>query len=164
MALVGPHDAGPVPTTFRQCQYCPTCDLPFDYCLYGGHWATCKPIALRDYKEFYEFDANFDPKFKIKDPQVKKEVKHTVRIKVTQRGRGKYLTLVYGLENFDVKLDLAAKVFKKHFASSATAKKAAKNSQDPAHIELHGDMSDELEDLLLDTWPQIKDDQIVIEG
>ena len=80
---------------------------------------------------------------------VKKKRTPRVTISRVTRSRRKFLTLVDGLDKYNVDLKEACSAFKKKFACGVTIVK------DTKEIEIQGDVSYELPDVICDLFPQI---------
>ncbi|KAI9268955.1 translation initiation factor SUI1 [Phascolomyces articulosus] len=80
-----------------------------------------------------------------------------VIVKRVERTKRKCITIVHGLEVFDVDLKKAAKMFANRFACGSSV---AKNNQNQDEIVVQGDFSDDLRDLILAQWPQVPEDNI----
>ncbi|KAG2221961.1 hypothetical protein INT45_010485 [Circinella minor] len=80
-----------------------------------------------------------------------------VIVKRVERTKRKSVTIVHGLEVFDVDLKKAAKMFANRFACGSSV---AKNNQNQDEIVVQGDFSDDLHDLILAQWPQVPEDNI----
>jgi len=151
--------------------YCPSCGLTPDFCSYGPKWEECRPWVLEHFPHYYPELAGLsleDAKKraaevaggKIKTHmlpggKVKREKSPRVEVRKLQRSGGrKCVTTVNGLHMFDVKLDAAAKIFKKKFACGASVvNNAAQNL--PDEIDIQGDIEDEIIDVIVANFPQI---------
>ncbi|KAI8143244.1 translation initiation factor SUI1 [Fennellomyces sp. T-0311] len=80
-----------------------------------------------------------------------------VLVKRVERTKRKCVTIVHGLEVFDVDLKKAAKLFANRFACGSSV---AKNNQNQDEIVVQGDFSDDLRELILSKWPQVPEDNI----
>lgn len=79
-------------------------------------------------------------------------------IKRVERNKRKYVTAVSGLEAFELDLKKMAKEFGKKFATGSSVTKRADGQGD--EIVVQGDVSDEIEEFLLDKYKQIPEDNI----
>ncbi len=88
-----------------------------------------------------------------KAPEKKKEEKKKSAPKVTvsriSRSKRKFLTLVSGLEAYNVAPKDACSLFKKKFACGVSQVKGADD------IEIQGDVSFEVVEFIVETWPQV---------
>ncbi|KAI9488596.1 mitochondrial translation initiation factor [Zychaea mexicana] len=80
-----------------------------------------------------------------------------VTVKRVERTKRKCVTIVHGLEVFDVELKKAAKMFANRFACGSSV---AKNNQNQDEIVVQGDFSDDIHDLILAQWKQVPEDNI----
>merc|ERR1712013_486672 len=80
----------------------------------------------------------------------KREASPSVSIKKLSRGGRKCVTSVAGLEGFGVKLDNAAKLFKKKFACGTSVVKG--DAGQPDTVDVQGDFEDEVVDLIVDEF------------
>jgi len=142
-------------------EYCPTCGLPPDFCQFGPSWEKCKPWCMEKYPQYYPElsgvsleDAKktaeaLEDKSKEKllpGGKKKKEATPQITIKKLSRGGRKCVTTVTGLEGFGVKLDAAAKLFKKKFACGSAVVKG--DNGQPDYIEIQGDFEEEVIDVV----------------
>jgi len=126
-----PHDKEPEMTCAAKIEYCPIDGLPPDFCIYGPSWEKSKPWCMENYPQYYPElcgDSLDDAKKKAAEAAEKAKTKEKpggkkkrdaspeVTIKKLTRGGRKCVTSVHGLELFGVKLDDAAKKFKKKFS------------------------------------------------
>lgn len=81
----------------------------------------------------------------------------TVVIKRIERNKRKYVTAVSGLEAFDLELKKVAKEFGKKFATGSSVTKVPSGGEE---IVVQGDVSDEIEEFLLEKYKQIPEDNI----
>lgn len=81
----------------------------------------------------------------------------TVIIKRIERNKRKYVTAVSGLEAFDLELKKVAKEFGKKFATGSSVTKTPSGGEE---IVVQGDVSDEIEEFLLEKYKQIPEDNI----
>lgn len=81
----------------------------------------------------------------------------TVIIKRIERNKRKYVTAVSGLEAFDLDLKKVAKEFGKKFATGSSVTKVPSGGEE---IVVQGDVSDEIEEFLLEKYKQIPEDNI----
>ena len=76
------------------------------------------------------------------------------------RGRGKCVTILRGLESFDVKLKDAASALGKRYGTGASVTKDAAGVQE---VTIQGDFCDELAEVLEDIW-KIPEEAVVVTG
>lgn len=146
---------------------CPTCGFPDDYCDFGSNWEVCKDVALKDREKYRSYlIANKLPidgevlNAVASGDQKKKKVaaapatNRVVTIQRVTRAKRKVATIVTGLDSFGVKLDQAAKLFKKQFACGASAVKAP-GPGIPDHVEIQGDFQDQVEAFITEKFPQV---------
>lgn len=173
-----PHDKMPALTTARKLEYCPECGMPPDFCDFGGKWEICKPWVLANYPEFYPqlaglsiddmrktaatAKAEADKKLKEKPlpgGKVKKEKEVKLQVKVERRQGRKKTTTIVGMDAYGVKLEAAAKIFKKKFACGSAAVKG--NPGQPDCVEIQGDPGqEELCALLKKEFPELPVDTL----
>lgn len=91
-------------------------------------------------------------------PKAKKESSTAVVISKKERGRGKCVTAIRGLESFDVKLKDAASALGKKFGAGATVNKTPTGE---AQIEIQGDLTAELPPLL-ESMFHVPEDAIIV--
>jgi len=123
-----PHDSYPPISKAEVVEYCPVCGLPPDFCQHGTCWDKCKPVCMEKFPQYYPelagaslADAkktaeDLAEQAKIKElpgGKKKREKSPEITIKKLTRSGRKCVTSVQGLEGFDVKLESAAKIFKK---------------------------------------------------
>jgi density-regulated protein len=80
-----------------------------------------------------------------------------VYIKRVERNKRKYVTAVSGLEAFGLDLKKVAKDFGKKFATGSSVTKLASGGEE---IVVQGDVSDEIEEFLMDNYKVIPEDNI----
>ncbi|CAI2166272.1 14562_t:CDS:2 [Funneliformis geosporum] len=175
----------PIPTTSatpaisaKQVIYCGVCSLPPEqYCEHGLTVNKCKEWLQQNVPELFEklysqtSLENRVAKVSLKDKPVndaedKKKAKEAAKIErelkkklsskvvITRiaRNKRKSVTSVYGLQNFDIELKKAAKSFASKFACGSSV---VKNNQGNDEIVVQGDVSDDLFDYILETWPDV---------
>jgi density-regulated protein len=81
----------------------------------------------------------------------------TVYIKRIERNNRKHVTAVSGLEAFGLDLKKVAKEFGKKFATGSSVTKTASGTDE---IVVQGDVSDEIEEFLLENYKEIPEDNI----
>ena len=73
-------------------------------------------------------------------------------IKRVERNKRKYVTAVIGLEAFGLELKKVAKDLGKKFATGASVTKLASGGEE---IVVQGDVSEEIEEFLLEKWADV---------
>ncbi|GFE53148.1 translation initiation factor SUI1 family protein [Babesia ovis] len=148
-------------------EYCPRCGMPFDFCDFGDKWETgeCRTESSRRYPEIFgsaEEVAEQLLKISVSPPTVQRKKKPEARQEVTiqrsTRSKRKVVTTVTGLHLFGVKLEAAAKLFAKQFASGAGVVKGIPGQMD--HIDCQGDVEDQVIELILAQYPDITEEHI----
>eukprot|EP00392_Amoebophrya_sp_AT5.2_P014617 g14778.t1 len=174
-----PHTDMPAMTEPVEVVYCPVDGFPPEYCQWGGKFEQCKPWLMQNCPELYPELAGVsladaketaskaksaaDEKAKQKElPGGKKQrsaspkvwKSRCISIKVAARQGRKKTTTIVGLDGFDVKLDAAAKLFKKKFACGSAA--VTGNPGQPDSVEIQGEPGrEELFALIKKEFPQI---------
>ncbi|KAJ0162056.1 Translation machinery-associated protein 22 [Colletotrichum tanaceti] len=167
----------------RHVTYCGVCTLPPEYCEYGGTVKKCQDWLEKHYPDLYariwspealeaataslSIDAQ---KRAAKDAQKKaakaeaaeakqadKLAKSVVTIKRIERNKRKYVTSVSGLESFGLENKKVAKEFGKKFATGSSVTKTPSGGEE---IVVQGDVSDEIEEFLLEKYKEIPEDNI----
>ncbi|CAG8698448.1 15729_t:CDS:2 [Cetraspora pellucida] len=157
------------------------CSLPPEYCEFGPTLDKCKKwlqekqpemfdklYSERAYPEMSEQLAktSLEDQKPNNDAEDKKKAKEAAKIErelqkkmsskviITRiaRNKRKCVTNVFGLENFDIDLKKAAKSFATKFACGSSV---VKNNQGNDEIVVQGDVSDDLFDFILETWPDV---------
>ncbi|CAO3626919.1 unnamed protein product [Cunninghamella blakesleeana] len=168
----------------RQLLYCKICTMPPEYCEFSGTQEKCKEWLQDTHEDIYNklYGANeitegiekvtvvegekSDRTF-VKDQSAKLEAKlerenqkkknSRVTIKRVERTKRKRITIIHGLDIFEVDLKKAAKLFANRFACGSSV---AKNNQNQDEIVVQGDFSDELLELIVTNWPHVPEDNI----
>ncbi|TDZ61946.1 Translation machinery-associated protein 22 [Colletotrichum trifolii] len=167
----------------RHVKYCGVCTLPPEYCEYGGTVKKCQDWLQKNQPALYDkiwstealeaataslsVDAQ---KRAAKDAQKKaakaeaaeakqadKIAKSVVTIKRIERNKRKFVTSVSGLESFGLELKKVAKEFGKKFATGSSVTKTPSGAEE---IVVQGDVSDEIEEFLLEKYKEIPEDNI----
>ncbi|KAM0444292.1 hypothetical protein ACHAPV_007657 [Trichoderma viride] len=173
----------PVELQGRNVIYCGVCTLPPEYCEYGGTVRKCQewlekhhpvmysriwsPEALEAATAALSVDAQ---KRAAKDAQKKaakaeaaeqkqasKLASSVVTIKRIERNKKKFVTAVIGLEAFGLDLKKVAKDFGKKFATGSSVTKLPSGGEE---IVVQGDVSDELEEFILEKYKDVPEDNI----
>eukprot|EP00922_Rhytidocystis_sp_ex-Travisia-forbesii_P025702 GHVS01037709.1.p1 GENE.GHVS01037709.1~~GHVS01037709.1.p1 ORF type:complete len:289 (+),score=51.66 GHVS01037709.1:368-1234(+) len=76
-----------------------------------------------------------------------------VTIQKVSRAKKKTVTVVIGLETLGVKLDKASKLFSKRFSCGASVVKGGSGL--PDQIDIQGDVSDQLEEVITTNFPEV---------
>ncbi|KAJ2971372.1 hypothetical protein NQ176_g7722 [Zarea fungicola] len=167
----------------RHVKYCGVCTLPPEYCEYGGTVKKCQDWLQSNEKEMYDRIWSAEAleaataslsveaqKRAAKDAQKKtakaeaaeakqadKLANSTVTIKRIERNKRKFVTAVIGLETFGLDLKKCAKDFGKKFATGSSVTKVPSGGEE---IVVQGDVSDELEEFILEKYKEIPEDNI----
>ncbi|TFA98092.1 Translation machinery-associated protein 22 [Trichoderma ghanense] len=173
----------PVEPQGRHVVYCGVCTLPPEYCEYGGTVKKCQEWLEKNQPAMYEriwsaealeaaasslsIDAQ---KRAAKDAQKKaakaeaaeqkqatKLATSVVTIKRIERNKKKFVTAVIGLEAFGLDLKKVAKDFGKKFATGSSVTKLPSGGEE---IVVQGDVSDELEEFILEKYKDVPEDNI----
>ncbi|GBB89967.1 hypothetical protein RclHR1_16810005 [Rhizophagus clarus] len=169
-------------STSVQVIYCGVCSLPPEYCEYGPTLSKCKEWLQERHSELFdklysqtniESDVatlslenkstnDAEDKKKAKEAaKIERELQKKMASKVTitriARNKKKSVTNVSGLQNFDIDLKKAAKNFASKFACGSSV---VKNNQGIDEIVVQGDVSDDLYEYILETWPNVPEDNI----
>ncbi|RZC32573.1 density-regulated protein [Asbolus verrucosus] len=150
--------------------YCGNCTMPIEYCEYYPEYDKCKQWLERNLPDEFE-------KVKIGDEasesgggeEEKKRQKRggkgiiktkkkedgpkLVCVSRAPRGKKKSVTVVTGLNSFDIDLKVAAKFFGTRFACGSSV-----TGDD--EIVIQGDVKDDLFDVIPEKWPEIDEDLI----
>ncbi|XP_053991360.1 uncharacterized protein LOC128883235 isoform X5 [Hylaeus volcanicus] len=154
--------------------YCPRCDFPVDFCDFGNQWKLCEPFALSNYPQYYT--RYIQNETQVTKPSVletiqsiaqetpckakkKEPAPNIITIQCVARAKHKMATVIYGLDAFGIKLDSAAKIFKKKFACGSSAVKGLPGQKD--HVEIQGDFESEVASVLCKNFKEIPADSIV---
>ncbi|KAG9232674.1 translation initiation factor SUI1 [Amylocarpus encephaloides] len=165
----------------RHVTYCGVCSLPPEYCEFGGTVKKCQEWLQRNHDDMYErlwsADAlaaatsslSVDARKRAEKDAHKKalkaeaaEAKHAqtisaskVYIKRIERNKRKYVTSVTGLEAFGLENKKVAKEFGKKFATGSSVSKVPSGGEE---IVVQGDVSEEIEEFLLEKYDVIPED------
>ncbi|RYO91648.1 hypothetical protein DL766_004216 [Monosporascus sp. MC13-8B] len=94
---------------------------------------------------------------KAEQKQASKMANSVVTIRRVERNKRKYVTAVSGLEAFNLDLKKVAKEFGKKFATGSSVTKVPSGGEE---IVVQGDVSDEIEEFLLEKYKEIPEDNI----
>lgn len=89
--------------------------------------------------------------------EAERKAEAMVLIKRVERNKRKYVTVVSGLEEHGLELKKIAKELGKKFATGSSVTKTAAGGEE---ITVQGDVSDDLFDWLLETYPQVPEDNV----
>lgn len=150
--------------------YCGECSLPLEYCPLYRDFNKCKEWLEKNlpdlFDEMYVNDENTDSKDAdgekkrqkrggkaLVKTKAKKAIDRKIGLARASRGKKKFVTVVTGLQTFEVDLKEATKFFASKFAcgSSVTG---------PDEIVIQGDVKDDLFDIICQKWPDIDEDLI----
>ncbi|PMD41877.1 translation machinery-associated protein 22 [Hyaloscypha variabilis F] len=167
----------------RHVVYCGACSLPPEYCEFGGIVKKCQDWLQKNHPEMYDRlwseDAlaaatstlSLDAQKRAEKDAHKKalkaealEQKHLqqiaeskVTIKRVERNKRKFVTTVTGLEAFGLENKKVAKDLGKKFATGASVTKVPSGGEE---IVVQGDVSEEIEEFLLEKYKVIPEDNI----
>ncbi|PHH59701.1 hypothetical protein CDD81_2647 [Ophiocordyceps australis] len=173
----------PIEPQARHVVYCGVCTLPPEYCEYGGTVRKCQEWLEQKHPAMYEriwstealeaATASLSVEAQAraaKDAQKKtakaeaaeqkhadKLAKSVVTIKRIERNKKKFVTAVMGLEAFGLDLKKVAKDLGKKFATGSSVTKVASGGEE---IVVQGDVSDEVEEFLIEKYKEIPEDNI----
>lgn len=174
---------GPVEPQSRHVTYCGVCTLPPEYCEYGGTVKKCQDWLQKNQPTLYDAIWSAEAleaataslsveaqKRAAKDAQKKaakaeaaeakqadKRANSMVTIKRIERNKKKFVTAVVGLEAFGLELKKVAKDLGKKFATGSSVTKTPSGGEE---IVVQGDVSDEIEEFLLEKYKEIPEDNI----
>ncbi|RCI15361.1 hypothetical protein L249_6507 [Ophiocordyceps polyrhachis-furcata BCC 54312] len=167
----------------RHIVYCGVCTLPPEYCEYGGTVKKCQEWLQSNKPDMYSriwsaealevATASLSVEAQAraaKDAQKKtakaeaaekkeadKLAKSVVTIKRIERNKKKFVTAIVGLEAFGLDLKKVAKDFGKKFATGSSVTKVPSGGEE---IVVQGDVSDEVEEFILEKYKEIPEDNI----
>jgi len=167
----------------RTVVYCGVCSLPPEYCEFGGTVKKCQDWLQKAHPDMYErlwsADAleastatlSLEARKRAEKDAHKKALKaeaaeakslatiaaSKVTIKRVERNKRKYVTAVSGLEAFGLENKKMAKEMGKKFATGASVTKVPSGGEE---IVVQGDVSDEIEEWLLEKYKEIPEDNI----
>ena len=124
-------------------QYCSICGLPCDFCKYGPNWDKHPQDDEEKSKS-------------VPAPVVVTKPSGIITVKIAPRVGRRYLTTIVGLEQFDIDIAKACKVFAKKFACGVG------KDNETGEIEIQGDVEETIVSTITSNWKQIKPKQIVI--
>ncbi|KAK5990946.1 Translation machinery-associated protein 22 [Cladobotryum mycophilum] len=167
----------------RDVVYCGVCTLPPEFCEYGGTVRKCQEWLEKNQPEMYTTIWSAEAleaataslsveaqKRAAKDAQKKtakaeaaeakqanKLASSVVTIKRIERNKKKFVTAVIGLEAFGLDLKKVAKDFGKKFATGSSVTKVPSGGEE---IVVQGDVSDEIEEFILEKYKDVPEDNI----
>ncbi|KAI1336448.1 translation machinery-associated protein 22 [Xylariaceae sp. FL0016] len=176
-------EEAPTEPQSRHIVYCGVCTLPPEYCEYGGTVKRCQEWLQKAHPSMYEKiwspealeaataslsveaqkraakDAakKTSAAEKAEQRQADKIANSVVTIKRVERNKRKYVTAVSGLEAFGLELKKVSKEFGKKFATGSSVTKVPSGGEE---IVVQGDVSDEIEEFLLEKYKDIPEDNI----
>lgn len=154
--------------------YCGECTMPLEYCEFHPNFDKCKAWLEKNLPNLFEnmyLNKDNDPKGDNGDGETKEKKRQTrggrgqvkahkkktgpqkVCLSRASRGKRKFVTVVTGLNTFDIDLKVAAKFFGTKFACGSSV-----TGDD--EIVIQGDCKDEIFDLITEKWPEIDEDLI----
>jgi density-regulated protein DRP1 len=150
--------------------YCGECSLPLEYCYLQKEFNKCKEWLEKNLPDVFEQmyledegEENEEGEAKkgrqkrggkaLQKPKKKASKDRGVGLARASRGKKKYVTVVTGLNTFDIDLKDAAKFFASKFACGSSVTGADE-------IVIQGDVKDDLFDLIPEKWPQIDEDLV----
>ncbi|KAF4581186.1 Density-regulated protein DRP1 [Ophiocordyceps camponoti-floridani] len=183
MADAEQPEAAPAEPQARHIVYCGVCTLPPEYCEYGGKTKKCQEWLQANHADMYsriwsaealeaataslsveaQARAAKDAQKKAakaeaaEQKQADKLAKSVVTIKRIERNKKKFVTAIVGLEAFGLDLKKVAKDFGKKFATGSSVTKVPSGGEE---IVVQGDVSDEVEEFILEKYKEIPEDNI----
>jgi len=182
MAEVATESPTPIPA--KKVVYCGVCTLPPEYCEFGGTTKKCEDWLKSHHpdlhKKIYTEDAALAASLTTlsvaaqeraskdaakkaakaeaqEEREASKRAASKVLIKRVERNKRKYVTAVQGLEAFGLDLKKVAKEFGKKFATGSSVTKVPGVGEE---ITVQGDLSDEIEEYILDMYKDVPEDNI----
>jgi density-regulated protein DRP1 len=149
--------------------YCGECTLPLEYCEYSPTPDKCRVWIEKNLPDHFEKLMKDEDGKDICGGEEKKRQKRggrgvikakkkpqgpqKVTLARSSRGKKKFVTVITGLNTFDIDLKDAAKYFAHKFScgSSVTG---------DSEIVVQGDVKDDLFDIIPEKWPEIDEDSI----
>ncbi|KAH7354633.1 density-regulated protein DRP1 [Rhexocercosporidium sp. MPI-PUGE-AT-0058] len=167
----------------RTVLYCGVCSLPPEYCEFGGTVKKCQDWLQNNDEDLYErlwsedalaaatSSLSVDAQKRAEKDAHKKALKaeaaeakqaatiksSKVIIKRVERNKRKFVTTVTGLEAFSLENKKVAKDLGKKFATGSSVTKVPSGGEE---IVVQGDVSEEIEEFLLEKYPVIPKDNI----
>jgi len=142
--------------------YCGNCSMPTEYCEYYSDYEKCKAWLEKNLPEEFErvkieeeaAGADDDKKRQkrggkgLTKSKKKEDVVKRITVSRAPRGKKKSVTVVTGLNTFEIDLKVAAKFFGTKFACGSSV-----TGDD--EIVIQGDVKDDLFDVIPEKWPEI---------
>ncbi|ORX85383.1 translation machinery-associated protein 22 [Anaeromyces robustus] len=158
-----------IPADFRVVTdiiYCEVCHLPIEYCEFSPSKEKCKKWLKENHPELAnEADTNTGEeateskhqtrggKGMVRDESDKKKNKVTkVTIKRCERTKRKHQIIVTGLDQYEIELKKAAKLFSSRFACGSSV---TKNAAGQEEIVVQGDVQEEIKELILKNYSNV---------
>ncbi|KAH7649894.1 hypothetical protein FG379_001738 [Cryptosporidium bovis] len=155
-------------------EYCGTCSLPTDYCEYGDcekesrnedlsgkeNPKKCSDESSKGNDSGVTNELNMNGNEESKNSKRRTKQKQIV-IRVESRARRKNVTIVTGLEHFNVQLNEAAKRFAKQFSCGASVVKGNNGKSD--QIDVQGDFDVMIAEFIIKLYPHIEIGDIYIQ-
>ncbi|KAL2070985.1 hypothetical protein VTL71DRAFT_14011 [Oculimacula yallundae] len=165
----------------RTVLYCGVCSLPPEYCEFGGTVKKCQEWLEKTDDDMYErlwsedalaaatSSLSVDAQKRAEKDAHKKALKaeaaeakqaatiksSKVTIKRVERNKRKFVTTITGLEAFNLENKKVAKDLGKKFATGSSVTKLASGGEE---IVVQGDVSEEIEEFLMEKYPVIPED------
>ncbi|KAH8732799.1 RNA binding protein-like protein Tma22 [Phaeosphaeriaceae sp. PMI808] len=162
--------------------YCGVCSLPPEYCEFGGTTKKCEEWLENEHPDLhsklYSQEAieqnlsalSLDAQKRAEKDSQKKAAKAAsaearraeelasskILIKRIERNKRKYVTAVQGLEAFGLDIKKVAKDFGKKFATGSSVTKIPGGGEE---ITVQGDLSEDIQDFIVDKY-EVPDDNI----
>ncbi|RKF61080.1 Translation machinery-associated protein 22 [Erysiphe neolycopersici] len=185
MADTEVEPTGSIEPQSRNIIYCGGATIPQItlYCEFGGTVKKCQEWLRKTHEEMYNklwsaealsaatSSLSIDAQKRAEKDAQKKALKaeaaeaklaaivasSKVTIKRVERSKRKYVTVVIGLEAFSLENKKVAKDFGKKFATGSSVTKTASGGEE---IVVQGDLSEEIEEFILEKYPAIPEDNI----
>ncbi|KAL1302433.1 hypothetical protein AAFC00_002826 [Neodothiora populina] len=167
----------------KQVVYCGVCSLPPEYCEFGGTTKKCSEWLEKNHldlhQKYYSEDAvaaglstlSVDAQKRAEKDAIKKAAKaeaaeqreaekrasSSIIIKRVERNKRKHVTAITGLEAFGLDIKTVAKALGKKFATGSSVTKVPGGGEE---ITVQGDLSEDIEEWLLEQYPDLPDDNI----
>lgn len=132
--------------------YCATCGYPPEFCKYGPLADKHTPVVDGDVKQEESKPVETSTSSKAKSSA---SASSTVTVKIAPRVGRRYLTTICGLDAYEVDLAKACKMFSKKYACGVS-------KSDTNEIEIQGDCEENIVEVIISNWKQIKAKYIVI--
>uniref|UniRef100_H2Z841 Density-regulated protein n=1 Tax=Ciona savignyi TaxID=51511 RepID=H2Z841_CIOSA len=150
--------------------YCPECSLPLEFCEFMPETVQVKCREWRENNlDILEQEGLEISSLTLDEPSgdkkrqkrggrgnlkaKQKKEPEVIKIAKIPRGKRKFMTRVQGLATFDVNMKKASKLFAQKFSCGSTVSA-------PDEILIQGDVTDDLIDIILETWNEIDENHI----